>query len=80
MYMAASFGSKELNLPGPKLIMTVLIINAVAIAGAYFFAWYSKKYNNKASLLFMLVIWVGDMYICLLCIYPIISFISLHLL
>jgi UMF1 family MFS transporter len=59
MYMAASFGSKELNLPGPKLIMTVLIINAVAIAGAYFFAWYSKKYGNKASLLFMLIIWVG---------------------
>ena len=59
MYMAASFGSKELNLPGPKLIMTVLIINAVAIAGAYFFAWYSKKYSNKASLLFMLIIWVG---------------------
>jgi len=59
MYMAASFGSKELNLPGPKLIMTVLIINAVAIVGAYFFAWYSKKKTNKASLLFMLIIWVG---------------------
>lgn len=59
MYMAASFGSKELGLPGPKLIMTILIINAVAIGGAYFFAWLSKFSSNKISLLMMLLIWVG---------------------
>jgi UMF1 family MFS transporter len=59
MYMAASFGSKELGLPGPKLIMTILIINALAIGGAYLFAWLSEIISNKLSLLLMLFIWVG---------------------
>ena len=59
MYMAASYGSKELNLPSQKLITTVLIINAIAIFGAYFFARLSEKVSNKLSLLSMLIIWVG---------------------
>ncbi|HET8860533.1 MFS transporter [Marivirga sp.] len=59
MYMAASFGSKELNLPGDKLIITIIIINAVAIIGSYAFAFISKKRSNKSSLLYMLAIWVG---------------------
>lgn len=59
MYMAASFGSKELHLPGDKLIITILIINAVAIIGSYGFAYLSKAKTNKFSLLIMLAIWVG---------------------
>jgi len=59
MYMAASFGSKELNLPGDELIITIIIINAVAIIGSYGFAYLSKKKTNKYSLLIMLAIWVG---------------------
>jgi len=59
MYMAASFGSKELNLPGNKLILTIIIINALAIIGSYAFAYLSKKRTNKFSLLNMLAIWVG---------------------
>jgi len=59
MYMAASFGSKELNLPGNKLILTIIIINAVAIIGSYGFAYISKRNTNKFSLLIMLAIWVG---------------------
>jgi UMF1 family MFS transporter len=59
MYMAASFGSKELNLPGDKLIITIIIINAVAIIGSYAFAYISKKKTNKFALLNMLAIWVG---------------------
>jgi UMF1 family MFS transporter len=59
MYMAASFGSKELNLPGDKLIITIIIINAIAIIGAYAFAYISKLRSNKFSLLNMLAIWVG---------------------
>jgi UMF1 family MFS transporter len=59
MYMAASFGSKELNLPGNKLIFTIIIINAVAIMGSYIFAYISKTRTNKFSLLIMLAIWVG---------------------
>lgn len=59
MYMAASFGSKELNLPGDKLIITIIIINAVAIIGSYAFAFLSNRRTNKFSLLIMLAIWVG---------------------
>jgi UMF1 family MFS transporter len=57
--MAASFGSKELNLPGNKLILTIIIINALAIIGSYAFAYLSKKRTNKFSLMNMLAIWVG---------------------
>jgi len=59
MYMAASFGSKELNLAGDKLIITIIIINAVAIIGSYAFAYLSKIRTNKFSLLIMLAVWVG---------------------
>ncbi|RAI90143.1 MFS transporter [Algoriphagus yeomjeoni] len=59
MYLAATFGDKELGLPGDQLIMTILIIQIVAIAGSYFFAFISKKYGNKQSLVIMVLIWVG---------------------
>ncbi len=59
MYLAATFGDKELNLPGDQLILTVLIIQIVAIFGSYFFAFVSKKLGNKISLLIMVVIWIG---------------------
>ena len=58
MYLAASFGDKELGLPGDKLILTILIIQVVAIMGSYLFAFVSKIYGNKISLLIMVSIWV----------------------
>lgn len=58
IYLAALFGSDELKLPGEKLILTILIIQVVAIAGSYLFAYVSKKRGNKISLLSMIVIWI----------------------
>ncbi|MFC3880278.1 MFS transporter [Algoriphagus namhaensis] len=58
MYLAASFGDKELGLPGDQLILTVLIIQFVAIGGSYFFAYLSKKFGNKVSLMIMVFIWI----------------------
>ncbi|WP_296700757.1 MFS transporter [Algoriphagus sp.] len=58
MYLAASFGDKELGLPGDQLILTILIIQFVAIIGSYFFAYISKKFGNKSSLVIMVVIWI----------------------
>ncbi len=58
MYLAASFGDKELGLPGDQLILTILIIQFVAIIGSYFFAFISKMYGNKASLVIMVLVWV----------------------
>ena len=59
MYLAATFGDKELGLPGDQLIVTILIIQIVAIAGSFLFAFISKKFGNKISLVIMVFIWVG---------------------
>lgn len=59
MHLAAIFGEKELRLEASKLIITVTIIQLVAIAGAYLFAAISKHYNNGISILSMLIIWIG---------------------
>lgn len=58
MYMAASFGSKELKLAADKLIITILIIQVVAIFGAFLFAYISKLLGNKTSLMIMVFIWI----------------------
>lgn len=59
MYLAATFGDKELGLPGDQLIITILIIQLVAIVGSYFFAFVSNKLGNKISLVIMVLIWIG---------------------
>lgn len=58
MYLAATFGDKELLLPGDKLIFTILIIQLVAIAGSYLFAYVSKMFGNKFSLVIMVLVWL----------------------
>jgi UMF1 family MFS transporter len=59
MYLAASFGDKELGMPGDQLILTVLIIQLVAIGGSYFFAFVSRRFGNKTSMVIMILIWMG---------------------
>ena len=59
MYLAVLFGTKELAMEDDKLIMTILIIQLVAIGGSFLFAKVSSMYGNKFSLLVMVVIWVG---------------------
>ncbi len=58
MYMAASFGAKELKLPDFKLIATVLLIQLVAAVGANLFARFSGKYGNKVTLITMICFWI----------------------
>lgn len=58
MYMAATFGSKELKLPDFKLIATVLIIQLVAALGAFLFARVSSKWGNKNTLSLMICLWI----------------------
>lgn len=58
MYVATLFGSKELKLESGQLIATILIIQFVAIGGAYLFAFLSKKIGNIKALLIALVIWI----------------------
>jgi UMF1 family MFS transporter len=63
MLLAASFGSKELGMPGDQLILIVLIIQLVGIMGALGFARLSGMKGNRFSLLVMITIWIA---ICLM--------------
>lgn len=58
IYLAALFGDDELKLPAESLIMTILIIQIVAILGSYAFAKLSGWKGNKVSLIIMVVIWI----------------------
>lgn len=59
MYLAATFGSKELKLESGKLILTVLIIQFVGAIGAHLFARVSRTLGNKRTLMIMIGIWIG---------------------
>lgn len=55
--MAGIFGSKELGLPTLNLILTILIVQIVAIFGAFFFSRLSKKIGNLSTLKITMGIW-----------------------
>ena len=56
--LAAKFGADELKLPSTNLIITILLIQLVAIFGATLFAKISKKIGNIATLKITIVIWI----------------------
>ncbi|TAG18232.1 MAG: MFS transporter [Cytophagia bacterium] len=62
MYIGTIFGSNELHLPDNALIMTILILQIVAILGAYLFAVLSGKMGNTNTISIAILIWMG---ICL---------------
>jgi len=59
MYVATIFGKDELQLPSQALIITILILQIVAIGGAYIFSRLSERYGNTRALSIAVVIWVG---------------------
>ncbi len=58
MYMATYFAAKQIKLASSQLIIVVLIIQLVAIVGAYCFAQISKIYGNKVSLIIAIALWI----------------------
>jgi len=58
MYIASLFGSKELKMETSHLIITVLVIQLVAIGGAYLFSYISKKLGNINALLIAIIFWI----------------------
>jgi MFS transporter, UMF1 family len=58
MFMAATYGEKELGLKDNVLIPTILIIQLVGMFGAWLFARISGKLGNLKAFLLSLVIWV----------------------
>jgi UMF1 family MFS transporter len=57
MYMAAPFGTNELQLDSSKLILTILIIQFVGILGAWIFSKISERFGNLQSIKASVVIW-----------------------
>jgi UMF1 family MFS transporter len=59
MLAATLFGSQVMHLETSKLIACILIIQVVAIAGAYIMAKLSNRFGNFTVLMFVVVIWIG---------------------
>jgi len=58
MYLGALFGSQELHLPTDALIITILLIQIVAIPGAFVCSSISQKMGNIFALILIVSIWI----------------------
>lgn len=56
--LAATFAENEMEFQSAELIILILIIQIVAIGGAFLFAFLSGRIGNKNALLAQLVIWL----------------------
>jgi MFS transporter, UMF1 family len=57
IYLATFFGKDEIGLKDDQLMLTVLIIQFVAIGGSYLFAWISGKIGNIPAVICTALIW-----------------------
>lgn len=58
MLVATLYGKSELNIPTMNLIIAILIIQLIAIPGAFTIAWLSKKTSNFTALMITIVLWI----------------------
>ena len=58
MLAATLYGKSELNIPTTNLIISILIIQVVAIPGAYLIARLSEKLGNFNALMITVVLWI----------------------
>jgi UMF1 family MFS transporter len=58
MLAATLYGKSELNIPTPKLIIAILIIQLVAIPGSYLIAKLSDKIGNFQALMITVSLWI----------------------
>jgi UMF1 family MFS transporter len=59
MLIAIDFGIKELKLENIKLIITAVIIQLVAIVGAFFMSRLSAVFGNIKVLIFTVMLWIS---------------------
>lgn len=57
LLVAANFAAKELHMKDENLILIILIIQVVAILGAYLTSLASTRYGNVRTLIVLVVIW-----------------------
>ncbi len=58
LFLASTFASDELGFESQELILLILLLQILAIAGAYGFAYLSQRTGNRTSILTMLFIWL----------------------
>ena len=58
MFMASSFGEKEVGMTITALIITVLLLEYLGIGGAFLFARISKAIGNIKTLMVLVSIWI----------------------
>ena len=58
MLAATLYGKSELNIPTTNLIIAILIIQFIAIPGAYCIAFLSKKIGNFQALMVTVSLWI----------------------
>ena len=56
---ATQFGAKELNMPTDKLIVTIMIIQLVAIPGAILISRLSERFGNLKTLIAVVLVWIA---------------------
>lgn len=59
MLAATLYGKSELNIPTTNLIIAILIIQVVAIPGAYFMAKLATNWGNFKTLMVAILIWIA---------------------
>lgn len=59
MLAATLYGKSELNIPTTNLIIAILIIQLVAIPGAYYMAKLASSWGNFNTLMVAVLFWVG---------------------
>ncbi len=62
MLLAPLFADKEIGMGADEMIYVVLILQILAIGGAFFFAWLSKMKGNGFAISSTLLIWI---FICI---------------
>lgn len=59
LFLASTFAADELNFGGTEMILLILLLQILAIGGAYLFSYVSKVMGNKISIILMLLIWIA---------------------
>ena len=58
MLVAALYGKSELQIPTTNLIISILIIQLIAIPGAYSISWLSSRIGNMRTLMTLVLFWI----------------------
>ena len=63
MLVAALYGKSELQIPTDNLIIAIILIQLIAIPGAFTISWLSSKFGNINTLIGIVVFWIFLCYV-----------------